>query len=810
MKKSLVLGRYHLLDRVNIGGMAEVFIAKTFGVGGFEQILAVKRILPTMAEDEDFVKMFIHEAHISAKLNHPNIVRIHGLESKDGSYYIVMDYVSGRDLRSVLERFRRRKESMPIPMAAYIASKICEGLDYAHRKKDARGQDFNIVHRDVSPQNILLSYEGEVKLIDFGIAKTTIRPGVTEAGVIKGKFGYMSPEQAYGTKSVDRRSDIFAAAVILYEMLTGEKLFAAESDFSTLEKVRHARIRPPRQINDNIPPALEEILLRALAQDVEARYQWASDFHEALEKFTFGESSKFLPKDLSAILKDKFAEEYINENNRLKHYDEFMPQVLPVGEAPFVRKGNEPFRTSTFQTSPGQRKSPYAFVAEKTEVIVLEDGVPQPPVDMVGYPPTSEASSERLGPVSLTNFPPYTGVTMVGGQTGEGVGVVENTTPLVQVKEGRAPFFELFARWFSQANLWFWPWFSRTWVWSSSSAAGVVVLGLVLWALLGASPVNGRFVVVQDPAGIPVEVILKNPIDGYEQRVVVKDEFIVLPPGLYQLEVNSADKKYRAQTENVGLVEILKREDFFVSVQLDTIREEGQPQEGGALGTSTAPTESGANNEPSPPSENNRLPNPAGLQLAAVEPHLAASPLPPDDQPLQPATAKETFVLMLGDLPLGTKVSVGNKSLVTTSKLKQMVLPMQGSHKVSLSKSGYRPVTETLHNADKKQVLHLNVVMRPSTAPSTTSATASALPPSPPIKYGKLAVSTSPTGAEIWVNGKKTADRTPRTLSNPILLPEGKHTLRFKLGAKQSKEVSVRIMAEHATNPHILSGVPLE
>jgi serine/threonine protein kinase len=230
MKKPLLFGKYLLLERINVGGMAEVFIAKAFGVEGFERILAIKKILPTMAEDEEFITMFIDEARISVQLNHANVVHIHELGKHDETFYIAMEYVAGRDLRTILERYRRHKEIMPTAQAVFIASKICEGLDYAHRRKDARGQDLDIIHRDVSPQNILISYEGEVKIIDFGIAKAANRSQKTQAGILKGKFGYMSPEQVRGLP-IDRRADVFAVGVILYEMLTGEKLFVGESDF---------------------------------------------------------------------------------------------------------------------------------------------------------------------------------------------------------------------------------------------------------------------------------------------------------------------------------------------------------------------------------------------------------------------------------------------------------------------------------------------------------------------------------------------------------------------------------------------------
>src|SRR5688572_4988284 len=321
MKRPTTFGKYLLLERINVGGMAEVFVAKAFGVEGFERFLAIKKILPTMAEDQEFITMFIDEARISVQLNHANIVHIHELGKHDEAFFIAMEYVAGRDLRTILERYRRRKEIMPTAQAVYVASKMCEGLDYAHRKKDARGQDLGIIHRDVSPQNILVSYEGEVKIIDFGIAKAANRSQKTQAGILKGKFGYMSPEQVRGLPT-DRRSDVFAVGVILYEMLTGEKLFVGESDFSTLEKVRNAEVASPRQFNPNIPAGLEKVVMKALTREAEDRYQWARDLQEDLMRFLLAGDAIYGPKHLGGFMKEAFAEDLMRENEKMERFSE--------------------------------------------------------------------------------------------------------------------------------------------------------------------------------------------------------------------------------------------------------------------------------------------------------------------------------------------------------------------------------------------------------------------------------------------------------------------------------------------------------
>jgi len=308
-----------LLDRISVGGMAEVFKAKSYGVEGFEKIIAIKRILPTMGEDRDFIKMFIDEAKIAGQLAHANICQIFELGRIDGSHFIAMEYIWGKDLLQIQNRLRKIKQPMPIAMACFTIAKVLEGLDYAHRKRDPLGRPLEIVHRDCSPQNVLVSYEGEVKVIDFGIAKATSRNSRTMAGVLKGKFGYMSPEQVRGLP-LDRRSDIFALGTMLYECLTGDRLFQGETDFSTLEKVRNVDIRPPREINPNIPQAVEDVILKALAKDVEDRYQWCSEMLADLQAFLMAQDVVFTAKSLSSWLKEVFSTEIDRERQQLEHY----------------------------------------------------------------------------------------------------------------------------------------------------------------------------------------------------------------------------------------------------------------------------------------------------------------------------------------------------------------------------------------------------------------------------------------------------------------------------------------------------------
>ena len=328
VQKPQPFGKYYLLERVNVGGMAEVFKAKAFGVEGFERLVAVKRILPSVAQDEEFINMFVDEAKIAVQLNHANIAQIFDLGRADDAYYIALEFVSGNDLRTIFETARRLRKVLSIQQACYVTLKICEALDYAHNKRDAQGRDLHIVHRDVSPQNVLISFEGEVKIIDFGIAKAAGRASRTKAGILKGKFGYMSPEQVRGLP-LDRRSDIFSLGIILYEMLTMERLFVGESDFATLEKVRNVEILPPSTYNRNIPDDLETVVLKALSRDPDDRYQTAADLHEGLQRFLFSAGLFYSRKDLADYMKETFHAEIGDEQRKLEAYRHLTPPPPP-------------------------------------------------------------------------------------------------------------------------------------------------------------------------------------------------------------------------------------------------------------------------------------------------------------------------------------------------------------------------------------------------------------------------------------------------------------------------------------------------
>ena len=314
-----LFGKYYLLELINIGGMAEVFKAKMFGVEGFEKIVAIKRILPEVAEDAEFIKMFVDEAKIAVKLQHPNVVQIFELGKIDESYFIAMELINGKDIKTIRKRLKRVELLMPVEQSAYIISQVCDGLDYAHRKTDEKMNPLNIVHRDISPQNMIVSYEGTVKLIDFGIAKAKSKSTKTQVGMLKGKFSYMSPEQVNG-QPIDRRSDIFSLGVVFFEMLTGKRLFLGKNDVETLEKIRKAEVVPPSYFNSDVPPELDRIVLKALAKDREDRYQWASEFSEDLKKFSYSSGKTFSRQDMMNFMSEFFADEIEEESAKLEQY----------------------------------------------------------------------------------------------------------------------------------------------------------------------------------------------------------------------------------------------------------------------------------------------------------------------------------------------------------------------------------------------------------------------------------------------------------------------------------------------------------
>ena len=300
-------GSYEILRKIAAGGMAEVFLAKHTGLGGFERLVCIKKILPHLGEQDEFIKMFQDEARIAANIIHPNIAQIYDIGAADESYYIAMEYVRGEDLRRVYNQEVGRGRAMPGEQAAQIVMYAAAGLDFAHRQATIDGQPMGIVHRDISPQNLLVSYDGHVKIVDFGVAKAQGKLAETRAGVLKGKYSYMSPEQASGDP-IDGRTDVFALGITLYEVTTGTRLFKRESEIETLHAVIACSVREPRSVNPSYDPELEAIVLRALEKRPQDRFPSAGDMERALERYLIERGYPTGASSLAAYMHDLFAD----------------------------------------------------------------------------------------------------------------------------------------------------------------------------------------------------------------------------------------------------------------------------------------------------------------------------------------------------------------------------------------------------------------------------------------------------------------------------------------------------------------------
>lgn len=325
-------GKYVLLEKLATGGMAEVFLARAAGVGGIAKFFAIKRILPQYADSPEFIEMFREEAKIAINLNHSNIVSIHEFGVQNHQFFLVMDYVEGRNMRQILNKMKKNNLQFSIDQVIYMVKEVAAGLDHAHRCLDgSTGKPLNITHRDMSPQNVMVSFEGEVKIVDFGIAKAESQIETTRAGTLKGKFGYMSPEQAEG-HPVDIRTDIFSLGIVLWELLANERLFSANNEINTLRKIRDCQIPPLRKLNPNIQPELERIAQKALARDRNLRYQTAAAFHRDLNRFLNRQYPDFSSHDFSVFVKSVFADEILSLRKRLVEYSKstLTPTSVPM------------------------------------------------------------------------------------------------------------------------------------------------------------------------------------------------------------------------------------------------------------------------------------------------------------------------------------------------------------------------------------------------------------------------------------------------------------------------------------------------
>lgn len=306
------LGRYTLVEQLAVGGMAEIWLAHTADVQNIEQVVVIKKIRPHLAKQKHFLSMFLNEAQLAIHLDHPNIVQIYESGKPNDQHFIAMEYIFGRDLSEIIPKAKRAHIPFPVEYAVQIIIQVCEGLQYAHTQTDSHGHPLKIIHRDISPQNVLISFEGDVKILDFGIAKAANQYEQTQQGVLKGKVSYMAPEQILGT-GLDHRVDIFCLGAVFYELLTGYKLFSGENELAILRSITEGPIYPPSYFNEEIPSSLETILLKALAKDPEERYTNAwelqSDLTDLLNQFDFQPTAQHLSNFLRQLFEDEVDQE---------------------------------------------------------------------------------------------------------------------------------------------------------------------------------------------------------------------------------------------------------------------------------------------------------------------------------------------------------------------------------------------------------------------------------------------------------------------------------------------------------------------
>ncbi|HUJ88749.1 MAG TPA: protein kinase, partial [Syntrophorhabdales bacterium] len=432
-------GKYILVERLATGGMAQLYRAKILGVQGFEKLIAIKMILPHLAKEHELVSSFIDEAKLAALLNHQNIVQIYDFGSMEESYFISMEYLFGKDLRGIATKSKEKNLPVSLEYALYIISRVCSGLDYAHKLKDFQGKALGIIHRDISPQNIFVTYEGDVKILDFGIAKAASQSTITQYGMIKGKVAYMSPEQAAG-KFIDRRSDIFSTGILLYELATGSRMFTGDSTMQILAKVREAEFEPPESVMPWLPAKVFTILKRALAKEPDQRYQSCGEMLGDLEECMVELSLRPTAGGLAHYMKELFRDDIVAEDQVIREVSGITraekselkpgPEPKPVPEKPdlkppeVIEAEHAPVKPAAPEEKSAKRLWPlYAAVAAVVLIMGLVFGLRQsetpvsPPkkeTPVVTAPPSttapaSRAPSEKVAPAEPAKKPEQEG-----------------------------------------------------------------------------------------------------------------------------------------------------------------------------------------------------------------------------------------------------------------------------------------------------------------------------------------------------------------------------------------------------------------
>ena len=788
MRQPVQFGKYLLLDRIAVGGMAEVFAAKAFGAEGFQRILAIKKILPTLGEDPEFVSMFVDEARIAVQLSHANIVQVLELGKHDESLFIAMEYVSGRDLRQLLDRYRRRGEPLPIPQACAIAARVCEALDYAHRKRDASENPLGIVHRDVSPQNVLVSFDGAVKLIDFGIAKAERRLRETQSGILKGKFSYMSPEQVRGGP-VDQRSDVFAAGVLLWELICGRKLFTGDSDFAVLEKVRKGEVPPPAGVNPAVPEALSRVVLAALAVEPHDRYQWCSELHDDLLPFTQDAGMPVGSRRLADWIREELHSEHEKEQARMRRW-------LGLGE-------QQPERTSpdAVRGQPG----PSGTVAVAATVEVEQPG-PQwhlaPDADTLVRPPTPTG---RTRPGSGAEPAPAAEVPTIEVDASVLAEEMSAPQPTRTLRPGQAatPAFDssgdpTAARRTSRRSP-----LTRAgkprpriggWPLAAAVALGLLAASGAVWFVRSRAPLPGKVIVTVQPA-VPAELLVDGRSSGPLPPFVRH-----LPPGRHRLEVRAEGyKPFTAAVE-------LGRRPVEVEAVLLSREEPAAPLQVQAPPSEARPEPQPQSNAPPPPpavrpasetraTRRSKAYEPRPPVVAAEPPQVEQTPAPSaDEQPASAAqsegAALETRLHVISE-PIGAEIRLGGKSIGRAPLTTDLLQPDR-EYELSASLEGYVSVRRVMMPAAGVTDVTLALPIQPVAGALTAVARGESPAQTASALLGYLVTNTRPA-ARVSIDGRETGRWTPVPEANPIALPAGAHTILFETADGKRHEETLQI-----------------
>ncbi|MDD9934285.1 MAG: serine/threonine-protein kinase [Myxococcales bacterium] len=450
--------KYRVIKRLEAGGMAEVYVGEAVSVQGFKKKVAIKRVLPHLAQNEDFIQMFLDEARLSAKLNHANIVSVFDISSREDTFFLIMEFVDGANLKKIMESLQRRGARMSLAQACYICIEACRGLSYAHELMDESGAPLGIVHRDISPPNIMVTKRGEVKVADFGLAKAGTQLQTTDPGVVKGKFSYLSPEAAQGME-VDARADVFSLGIVLWEMLAGKRLFLGENDYATVKLIQKANIPRLAPLNRDVDMAFEEVLLKALTRNPNSRYQSARDFGDALAGYLYNRQLKVTSYDLAHLVQTATADPTTTTGDQ-SLIDRLIQDELDESVGIGSSSGTIPARQADSDLMPaaGDLEDPASWFNDDDDLFGGGGGTvepaaaarpaapvpPSPPAPKAEPPtPTDSSSSGAWREGGLVQDSPPQGTSLADelepGDTGEIVLEANTSVPPAPTAQGSAP-----------------------------------------------------------------------------------------------------------------------------------------------------------------------------------------------------------------------------------------------------------------------------------------------------------------------------------------------------------------------------------